>query len=125
MGSDGHDGKVIVLTGAGAGIGLAITRGLLVQPMLSLVIAVDVNTKELEALLPAHQDRLAVIEGDVSDRSTNQRAIETAVSRRGKLDSVILNAGMLRPVGPAADTNVEEWECLFGVNFFGPVHANY
>ncbi|KAK5043070.1 hypothetical protein LTR13_000841 [Exophiala sideris] len=78
--------------------------------MLSLVIAVDVNTKELEALLPAHQDRLAVIEGDVSDRSTNQRAIETAVSRR---------------VGPAADTNVEEWECLFGVNFFGPVHANY
>lgn len=83
----------------------------------------DVNTKELEALLPAHGERLAVIEGDVSDRSVNQRAIETAIDRRGKLDGVILNAGILRPVGPAADTSVEEWKRLFDVNFFATVHA--
>ena len=77
----------------------------------------------LESALPDHHDRLALIEGDVSERSTNQRAVETASNRRGRLDCIILNAGMLRPIGRAAESPVEEWKRLFDVNFFGLLHA--
>ena len=96
---------------------------LLANSQSSLVIGVDVKTSELEVLMESNPDRLAIIQGDVSDRSVNQRAVETAANRRGKLDSMILNAGILRPVGPAAETAVAEWKQLFDVNFFALVHA--
>jgi NADP-dependent 3-hydroxy acid dehydrogenase YdfG len=112
-----------IATGAGAGIGLEIVKGLLANPNSSFVIGVDIQTSELDKLLPEHHNRLAVIQGDVSDRSTNQRAIEIAIDRAGKLDCIILNAGILRPVGLAAVTEVTDWKKLFDVNFFGVVHA--
>ncbi|KIW80718.1 hypothetical protein AYO21_05605 [Fonsecaea monophora] len=123
MGSNNIRGKVIIVTGAGAGIGLAITKILLAQATVSLVVGVDVKTSELETLAVSHPDRLAVVQGDVSSRSTNVSAIDTAVRQGEKIDAVILNAAILRPVGPIADTAVEEWKRLFDVNFFGLVHA--
>lgn len=104
------------------GIGLAITKGLLADPTLSLIVGVDIKTAELEKLLPS-ENRLAIVQGDVSERATNQTAVETAIQRGGKLDCIILNAAILRPVGPAAVTKVEDWKTLFDVNFFGPLHA--
>jgi NADP-dependent 3-hydroxy acid dehydrogenase YdfG len=111
------------VTGAGAGIGLSIAKNLLANASTSLVIGVDINTIELEILLEPYPDRLAVVQGDVSDRSVDQKAVETAINRRGKLDCIILNAGILRPVGPSAATAVAEWKQLFDVNFFALVHA--
>jgi NAD(P)-dependent dehydrogenase (short-subunit alcohol dehydrogenase family) len=86
-------------------------------------VGIDVKTSEIESLLEKHQDRLAVIQGDVSDRATSERAVETALNRTGRLDVLILNAAILSPIGPAAATKVEEWKRLFDVNFFGLLHT--
>jgi NAD(P)-dependent dehydrogenase (short-subunit alcohol dehydrogenase family) len=93
---------------------------------VSLVVGVDVKTLELEKLSAASHaaaDRLSVVQGDVADRATNKTAIDTAIALRARIDCVILNAAILRPVGPAADSPVEEWKRLFDVNFFSLVHA--
>ncbi|OQV01807.1 hypothetical protein CLAIMM_07099 [Cladophialophora immunda] len=124
MGTDSVGGKhSSIVTGGGAGIGLAITKILLAQDTVSLVVGVDIKTSELEALATSYAQRLLVVQGDIANRSTNQNAIETATRQRGKIDCIILNAAILRPVGPIADTPIEDWKRLFDVNFFGLVHA--
>ncbi|OAL45656.1 NAD(P)-binding protein [Pyrenochaeta sp. DS3sAY3a] len=108
---------------AGNGIGMEIVNALLSNPALALVIGVDINTDALERLLLSHQDRLVTIQGDVSDRSTSERAVQAAIDRTNRLDSVILNAAILKPIGPVADTSIDAWKKLFDVNFFGPLHS--
>lgn len=114
---------ISIVTGAGAGIGFAIANTLLDDEATSLVITIDVNTEKLKALIDLHSERLTVIQGDVSDRSVSQRAVETALNRRGKVDCLILNAGVLSPVGRVEATAVAEWKNLFDINFFALVHA--
>jgi NAD(P)-dependent dehydrogenase (short-subunit alcohol dehydrogenase family) len=96
---------------------------LLSNPLLSLVIGVDIDTAALERLLPSHQDRLVTVQGDVSDRSTSERAVQTAIQRTSRLDSVILNAAILKPIGRVADSSTDAWKKLFDINFFGPLHT--
>lgn len=106
------------MTGAGNGIGLHIVRGLLDEPATALVVAVDVSTANLEPLRSQSEDRLEIVEGSVTDRSTSERAVERAISLHGRLDTIILNAGILGPQGPLANTRADDWKRLFDVNFF-------
>jgi NAD(P)-dependent dehydrogenase (short-subunit alcohol dehydrogenase family) len=112
-----------ILTGAGGGIGLSIVTQLLAQPSVSLVVGVDVVTSQLEALLEGHSGRLSIVQGDVSLRATSERAVQEALSRKGRLDSIILNAAILNPLGRAAETSVDDWKRLFDINFFGLLHS--
>ncbi|KAH6668435.1 hypothetical protein B0J14DRAFT_675170 [Halenospora varia] len=119
---------VIFTTGSGSiragnGIGLSIVRGLLDDARTSLIVAVDLIATSLEPLRTKSRSRLEIIIGDVSDRSTSERAVERAISLRGQLDTIILNAGILRPSGPLVQTKVDDWKRLFDVNFFSLVHT--
>ena len=96
---------------------------LLQAPAETLVIAVDLNGQQLYELQPTTGKRLEIIVGDVSQRSTSEQAIKRALSCSGHLDSLILNAGILAPVGPIAETNVDEWKKLFDINFFALLHT--
>lgn len=112
-----------IITGAGNGIGLSIVKGLLDDARTSLIVAVDLIATNLEPLCTKSGGRLEIIIGDVSDRSTSERAVERVISLRGQLDTIILNAGILRPAGPLVQTKVDDWKRLFDVNFFSLVHT--
>lgn len=65
-------------------------------------------------------DRVKTVSGDVSDPAVVKEAIEKALEF-GSLDSVVANAGVLDPVAPIADADVEKWKNLFNINFFSVV----
>jgi NAD(P)-dependent dehydrogenase (short-subunit alcohol dehydrogenase family) len=112
-----------ILTGAGGGIGLSIVTQLLALPSVSLVVGVDVVTLQLEQILDTHPGRLAIIKGDVAARATSERAVQEALLHNGKLDSIILNAATLNPIGRVAESSVDDWKRLFDINFFGLLHS--
>ncbi|KAH6668413.1 hypothetical protein B0J14DRAFT_641961 [Halenospora varia] len=116
-------GPVVIITGAGNGIGLSITKGLLQDTKTSLVVAVDLVTTNLEPFRLQGESRLEIVTGDVTDPSTSERAVGRAISLRGRLDTIILNAGILRPAGPLLQTKVDDWKKLFDVNFFSLIHT--
>ncbi|KAK5026927.1 hypothetical protein LTS07_007226 [Exophiala sideris] len=115
--------RSIVLTGAGSGIGLACLTILLSQEANAHVVAVDVNGVRLVPLKEQYPDRLEVIIADIAQRSTSEKAVEKAVSSLGRLDALLLNAGVVEPVGPVATAKVDEWKRLFDVNFFSMIHT--
>lgn len=112
-----------IVTGAGSGIGLSIVKLLLLDPRVAFVIAVDIQTRRLETFNEQHGLRLRIVNGDVSKRETSEEAVQAAVNQTGHLDALILNAGILGPISPISDGDVDEWKRLFAVNFFGLLHG--
>ncbi|KAF2019579.1 short-chain dehydrogenase [Aaosphaeria arxii CBS 175.79] len=113
-----QQGKVVILTGASRGIGLATAHAILSSPNHKLV-AVSRTRSALESLQSQYPSRVEILAGDISDLTLGARAVDLAVSRFGRLDAVIVNHGTLEPVRKVADISAEEWRASFDVNVFG------
>lgn len=90
---------------------------------MALVVAIDLNRNQLESLVPEYAEKLEIVLGDISKRSTSEEAIKKAIFRGGGLDCIILNAAVQRPVGRITETRVEDWQRLFDVDFFALLHT--
>lgn len=91
---------VVILTGASRGLGLAIARSLLAVHGARVATLQRTLTPELEALAGEFgADRILNISGSVAKPEDNVKVVDAAVAKWGQLDSVILNAGTLDPLG--------------------------
>src|SRR4051794_20357733 len=98
------NGKVSVVTGAGSGIGEAITR--LFVEAGGRVVAVDVDPKLPETFSALPADRLRCVVGDVAREETAARYTREALDAFGRVDVMINNAGVAC-VKPIADHSPE------------------
>ncbi|PNS15814.1 hypothetical protein CAC42_4266 [Sphaceloma murrayae] len=108
--------KVIILTGASRGIGLAAAHFLLKQNHNLVVVAR--SRGPLDNLKQQYGDQVQVLSGDLSDFSLGKSALDLATSTWNRLDGLILNHGVLDPVARVAQANPEEWRKCFDINFF-------
>ncbi len=99
------DGKVIVVTGAGRGLGEGIVEAL-AEEGARLVVG------DLSA--PAGTDHLAVAM-DVTDPRAIAAGVERAVKAFGRIDGWVDNAGVVH-LAPALELSAREWGAEFAVN---------
>jgi NAD(P)-dependent dehydrogenase (short-subunit alcohol dehydrogenase family) len=112
--------KVIILTGASRGIGLAVAHYLLKNAHKVVVVArSEAPLRDLEKQYP--NDQVDVLTGDLSDFTLGSKAVNQAIKRWKKLDAVIINHGVLDPVRKIADSTIEDWRAAYDVNFFSYV----
>lgn len=90
---------------------------------VQLIVGIDLIIENLKPFQKDHPDRLELITGDVSERLTSERAVNLAIQKAGKIDTLILNAGIARPIGPINGTDIQDWKHNFDVNFFGMLHT--
>lgn len=102
-----------MVTGAANGIGRACVDVFIGAGWK--VVAVDVDEEGLDLLREAHGNDVATVEGDVSHRETNQRAVQDAVSRFARLDCAVGNAGVNLPK-VIDETSDDEFDRLVDVN---------
>lgn len=114
--------KVAIITGAGAGIGKAVTKQFLEEGAAGIV-AFDIFEDRLAALREEFGDQVATIQGDVRSAADNRAAVDLAVTRFGKLDSFIGNAGVRdarRTLDNMSDDDLNNgFDEVFGVNVKG------
>lgn len=82
------DGEAVLITGGASGLGRAIVERFLEEG--ARVAVLDRTPERLGELGP----RVEAVGGDVRSLADNQRAVETALGRFGKLDCAIGNAGI-------------------------------
>ncbi|EMC92621.1 hypothetical protein BAUCODRAFT_37515 [Baudoinia panamericana UAMH 10762] len=111
--------KVVILTGASRGIGLAIAHYLL-QRSHQLVV-LSRSEGPLRELEKQYMGQVAVLVGDLADLSLGKKAVSLAIERFERLDAVIVNHGVLDPVQRVSASTVEAWRAAFDVNFFSAV----
>ena len=103
--------KVAVVTGAGSGMGKAITT--LYAKEGAKVIAADINLETVNAVIAdiAKEDWTAkAITANVTKEKDVQNMIDTAISTYGSLDILVNNAGIMDNFVPAAEVTDELWE---------------
>lgn len=57
----------------------------------------------------------------MSNLSLAQKAVDLTMQEFGRMDGIVINHGVLTPVNPVADCNIEAWKHNFDVNFFSAV----
>jgi 3-oxoacyl-[acyl-carrier protein] reductase len=115
-GFGGLDGRVVAVTGAGRGLGLATVRVLLERH--ARVIAHHRSpSPELFRLLDTYADLLHLVPGDVGEESTAVAIAETATGVGG-LDVLVHNAAITRDQ-PLVRMPVEAWDEVMRVNLRG------
>jgi meso-butanediol dehydrogenase/(S,S)-butanediol dehydrogenase/diacetyl reductase len=112
------EGKVALVTGGGAGIGLAIAEALLEG---GARVAVTGRRKEpLHALERRLPDRVAALPADLAEEGSAKRIIERVLTRFGRLDILVNNAGVfLRKL--LLDCSDQELSQLLEINVRAPL----
>ena len=106
-----HDGRVVVVTGAASGIGRAVVERIRAEG--GSVVAVDRAAKALEWCRAL--DGVAILVGDVTDAALNDAAVALAVETFGRLDAIVLNAGIATG-GDLMTLPMEELDQVLDVN---------
>jgi 3-oxoacyl-[acyl-carrier protein] reductase len=116
------EGRVILITGAGSGIGRATALSAVKEG--AMVAGIDVDGDALSATV----DRVRELGGqitscvaDVSDRQALTAAIDSMAGEVGPLHGVFANAGVLPPPIPVEALDWQEWDLVLGVNLTGAV----
>jgi len=114
------EGKVAVVTGAGSGIGRAVSLALHGEGYH--VVLAGRRRKELEAtaaLAPATDCEMLPAPADVADPASVAALFHLVRERYGRLDLLFNNAGASAPAIPIEDLSFEQWSGVVNVNLTG------
>jgi meso-butanediol dehydrogenase/(S,S)-butanediol dehydrogenase/diacetyl reductase len=115
------EGKVVIVTGAGSGIGAGTARRFL-QEGAFVTLNGRRKHKLQETIAGFDAAKSLVHPGDVSDEAYVKRLVKATITKFGKLDVLVNNAGMAI-FGPFAKTTTKEWRKLMATDLDGVFFA--
>jgi NAD(P)-dependent dehydrogenase (short-subunit alcohol dehydrogenase family)/rhamnose utilization protein RhaD (predicted bifunctional aldolase and dehydrogenase) len=114
-------GRIAVVTGAGSGLGRAISLGLSGAGALVALADVDVpSAKETARLIAEERPGAAALPAkcDVTDEGAVERACHAVLERWGGLD-ILVNAAGIAPAHDLVDLPAREWRRALEINLTG------
>lgn len=115
--------ELVVVTGAGAGIGRATATRF--AKMGAHVIVSDIDlaaAQETTAKIRGRGCRATAAQLDVTDPQAWERFARNVIDEHGVVDVLVNNAGILI-TGPFLGTEPADWERILGINLMGVVHG--
>jgi NAD(P)-dependent dehydrogenase (short-subunit alcohol dehydrogenase family) len=114
------DGKIAIVTGAGSGLGEAIS--ILFAKNGATVVLADLDVDGAERVLRQIErgaGKGRVVESDVSKPDAAEALVDVAVKEFGRLDVAVNNAGIGGPTAPVGEYPIEGWDRIIAINLSG------
>ena len=106
--------KTGIVTGASQGIGAGV-----VEAFLKLGYSIVANSRNITDASPfPTSPNLALVDGDIGDPNTATKIVETAISKFGRVDALVNNAGIYFSK-PFTDYTLDDLRSLVSVNIEG------
>lgn len=114
------EGKVVIVTGGGSGIGLATAKAFGAEGAEVVVadISIAAGQATVEAITAAG-GRARLLSVDVSQPESVDKLVDDTVQACGRLDVFFGNAGILDGFSFCADTSIALWQQVIGINLSG------
>jgi 3-oxoacyl-[acyl-carrier protein] reductase len=117
-------GKVAIVTGAAAGIGAGVGRLFAAEGAHVFLVDLDgAGVKKVAADVQAEGGSAFGFEANARDREAMAKVVEDAVSRFGRIDVLINNAGIY-PRQPFLEMTEEHWDTMQDINMKSVFHCS-
>ncbi len=117
--------KVIIITGAGSGIGAACAE--LFASKGATVVVSDINLTDALLIVDKcniQDEKSIAIKTDVTDYNDVELLISETIAKYGKIDVMVNNAGVMNKVrAKTADHTFEDWNNVIAINQTGVFHC--
>ncbi|KAF2171805.1 hypothetical protein M409DRAFT_63377 [Zasmidium cellare ATCC 36951] len=117
------EGRVALITGGGAGIGLTIAEAFLRAHAKAVVLLgrrENILKEAAESLKAKHSNaKVLTFPADVTDAVALDKAFDSTVQQVGPVDIVVANAGYMPKAAPLAEVDLENWWKGFEINIYG------
>jgi 3-oxoacyl-[acyl-carrier protein] reductase len=115
------DEEVVLITGAGTGIGRAMAREFAAAG--ATVAALDISAAAARDTAAELGGRASAHIADVRDRQQVDSAVRQVLASHGRLDVLCNNAGVLDGYADALNTSDELWDKIIGTNLTGAFYV--
>ena len=115
------EGRIVLITGGGRGIGRAIARAYAAEgARLALVARTAAELEETARLVnEQHGAEAVTFVADVSNREEVDRAVAQALAHYGAIDVLVNNAGNIGPVNTVWNSDPEDWAHTIAIHLMG------
>ena len=116
-------GRVAIVTGAGSGIGQGIAIALAKEGVRLIIVGRTQETlnKTVDLITPIGTT-VHCVQGSVTERDTANRAVSEAVSRFGRLDTLVNNAHTFAPLFSVEETPEADFRTHMESGFYGTLY---
>jgi NAD(P)-dependent dehydrogenase (short-subunit alcohol dehydrogenase family) len=117
------EGKSVVITGAGSGIGRAASRLFSKEGAKLVIVDRSDSVNETARLVSESGGTVEAVMADAGSESDVKAFIDKAVAKYGRLDAIWANAGVSGGLVPLPEQTVEQWQEVLRINLIGPFLA--
>src|SRR5262245_25884591 len=117
-----HSDRVIIVTGAGRGLGRAYAERLASEGARIVVAEIDESAgRDTVDHLKQQQCDALFIPTDVASITSTESMADAVLHHYGRIDGLVANAGLANSVGGASynEIQVEDWDRIMAVNVRG------
>jgi len=125
MSATRFEGRTVIVTGGGGGIGGASCRRFATEG--ARVAVFDVNLEAAQNVardIVARAGQAQAFQCDITDRASVDQAVAATIERFGPIDVLVNNAGW-DIFCPFTKTEPAQWDKLIAINLIGPLHMHH
>jgi len=117
------EGKSVIITGAGSGIGRAASLQFSREGAKLVIVDRSDSVMETAKLVSESGGTVEAVLADAGSESDVKGFIDRAVAKYGRLDAIWANAGVSGGLVPLLEQTVEQWQEVLRINLIGPFLA--